>query len=173
MIAAGARELGRVAFRLAGAGVVGTVIGVVAKRASAPDVSDVMTAARTVGALPVWETARRLVGAVAVPREALPILALVALSIVLTLVAAALWRRAPQPEARPSTAAPGAASTVATLATLAALPRRLAQRRATPARAGLVPSLAATGVDRAEIARRTGLSRDAVALSLSLAARQV
>lgn len=163
MIAAGARELGRVAFRLAGAGAVGTVIGVVAKRASVPDASDVMTAARAVGGLPVWETARRLVGALAVPRETLPILALVALSIVLTLVAASLWRRAPQPDARPSSAA----------ATLAALPRRLAQRRATPARAGLVPSLAATGVDRAEIARRTGLSRDAVALSLSLAARQV
>lgn len=54
--------------------------------------------------------------------------------------------------------------------------RRPASARRSPASApaaALVPPLAATGVSRAEIARRTGLSRDAVALSLNLAARQV
>jgi hypothetical protein len=56
---------------------------------------------------------------------------------------------------------------------LAAVALRLwgAWSAASPAadRASLVPALAADGVARAEIARRTGLSRDAVALSLHLA----
>ncbi len=168
-----ARELGRVALRLAGAGVFGTAIGAVGKRVPLADLPDLMQ-------LPVWESARRLaatapalqVPAVAMPSlpspEMVPVVALCGLALGLAAVAAWLWTRTAS-----SLAAADATPRALDLAALAALLRRPTQRRAAPAHAGLVPELAATGVDRAEIARRTGLSRDAVALSMSLAARQV
>ena len=176
MIAGGvdrARELGRVALRLAGAGVFGTAIGAVGKRFPLADLPDVMD-------LPVWESARRLaatapalqVPAVRVPAmrppspEMVPVVALFVLALGLAAVAAYLWTRT-------SSSMADATPRALDLPALAALLRRPTQRRATAERAGLVPALAATGVDRTEIARRTGLSRDAVALSMSLAARQV
>ena len=178
MIAGGvdrARELGRVALRLAGAGVFGTAIGAVGKRFPLADLPDVMD-------LPVWESARRLaatapalqVPAVRVPAmrppspEMVPVVALFVLALGLAAVAAYLWTRTSS-----SMAAADAAPRALDLSALTALLRRPTQRRATAERVGLVPALAATGVDRTEIARRTGLSRDAVALSMSLAARQV
>ena len=176
MIAGGvdrARELGRVALRLAGAGVFGTAIGAVGKRFPLADLPDVMH-------LPVWESARRLaatapalqVPTVRVPAmrppspEMVPVVALFVLALGLAAVAAYLWTRT-------SSSMADAEPRALDLPALAALLRRPTQRRATAERAGLVPALAATGVDRTEIARRTGLSRDAVALSMSLAARQV
>ncbi|WP_284349841.1 hypothetical protein [Roseisolibacter agri] len=178
-----ARELGRVALRLAGAGVFGTAIGAIGRRFSLADLPDVMQ-------LPVWESARRVVAtapALQVPParvpsvrlpslasspapspEMVPVLALSVLALGLAAVAAFLWTRTSA-----TTDGAVAPSRTLDLTALVAVFRRPAQRRAAPQRAGLVPELAATGVDRAEIARRTGLSRDAVALSLNLAARQV
>jgi hypothetical protein len=64
---------------------------------------------------------------------------------------------------------------VAADSSVRALPPRAAHAAARGAarRPALVSPLAESGATRAEIARRTGLSRDAVALSLNLTARQV
>ncbi|MDF1506375.1 hypothetical protein, partial [Roseisolibacter sp. H3M3-2] len=52
------------AVRLGGAGIVGAVIGTAAKRADlAETLADAAAAARTLGELPVWESARRLLAA--------------------------------------------------------------------------------------------------------------
>ena len=172
-----ARDIARVALRLAGAGVFGTAIGAVGKRFPLAELPDVMH-------LPVWESARRVVATApalqvpavetpslpALPTEMVPVVVLCVLALGLAAVAAWLWTRASS--TTDAADAVGAPSRTLDLTALVAVFRRPAQRRAAPQRAGLVPELAATGVDRAEIARRTGLSRDAVALSLNLAARQ-
>lgn len=130
------------ATRLAGAGVLGSGIGVASRRA---ELADAVATARELGQLPVWESARMLVDALA--RLSLPawwpVAALLVLGSALATVALRLWR-APAP-------APALAVD----------------------RAAQVPTLAADGLARVEIARRTGLSRDAVALSLHLQARQL
>jgi hypothetical protein len=198
--AAAARASAPVALRIAGAGVVGAVIGGAVKRAESrlalqDLLLDAWESARALGELPVWESARRLTdvaGAASLDRpsldpatlgalrDALPALTLLAAAIALGLTAARLWHRPADDagedavDARPSTFTERTA--FAMPAAVTALSRRLLQRRThaarTPRTPALVPTLAATGADRAEIARRTGLSRDAVALSLSLTARQ-
>jgi hypothetical protein len=187
------RAIMPVALRLAGAGVIGAAIGVVVRRVGAqvtlPQVTlprvtfsqlslqdrllDAWDSTRRVGELPVWESARRIAAA-----PSAPIAALVVSAIVLAVVAAALWRRSMREDAGDAVhGAPASSFAVFAMpASMTALSRRLLQARTRAPRAtrepSLVPSLAASGVDRAEIARRTGLSRDAVALSLDLAARQ-
>jgi hypothetical protein len=87
-------------------------------------------------------------------------------------------RRAPAPSWRTRLADLRAVLPRRAPATAAASPRDLTARaahaaaRGTARRPALVTPLAESGATRAEIARRTGLSRDAVALSLNLAARQ-
>jgi hypothetical protein len=138
------RALAPTAARLGAAGALGAGIGLAARRADVGDIGDVLrdatAAAHTLGALPVWENARRL--AESLPTAGLPAL-LLAFGLGLACVALRLWR-APSAAARPVAGD----------------------------RAAQVPALAADGVARAEIARRTGLSRDAVALSLRLQARR-
>ena len=105
MIGGRAREAARVALRLAGAGVVGTAIGVAGRRFALADLADVMQ-------LPVWESARRLaatapalqVPPVRVPPmrlpslapspEMVPVVALFVLALGLAAVAGFLWTRA-------------------------------------------------------------------------------
>ncbi|MGZ8471633.1 MAG: hypothetical protein ACXW61_17465 [Gemmatirosa sp.] len=186
------RAIMPVALRIAGAGVIGAAIGGLVKRAGSqvalpsvtlpsiglPSVAlgdrllDVWEWMRALGELPVSETARRLAAA-----PSAPIAALLASAVVLMLVAASLWRRSTQEDAGDAVDGAPASSLVPRMPfAMPALSRRLLQRRTATPRAArepsLVPTLAATGADRAEIARRTGLSRDAVALSLSLSARQ-
>ncbi|MGZ8415098.1 MAG: hypothetical protein ACXW05_20405 [Gemmatirosa sp.] len=186
------RAIMPVALRIAGAGVIGAAIGGLVKRAGSqvalPSVTlpsialrsvalgvrvlDVWEWMRALGELPVSETARRLAAA-----PSAPIAALLASAVVLMLVAASLWRRSTHEDAGDAVDGAPASSLVPRMPfAMPALSRRLLQRRTATPRAArepsLVPTLAATGADRAEIARRTGLSRDAVALSLSLSARQ-
>jgi hypothetical protein len=210
------RAIMPVALRIAGAGVIGATIGIAVKRAGSqlalpplamPQVAiphvvtparpampqlalqdlllDAWEAVRAAGELPVWETARRIAAS-----PTAPIVALVASSLMLALVAASLWRRDRQEDAGDAVDAVDAAPASSFVprampAAVTALSRRLLQERTRASRTrrgsraprdartpAMVPTLAATGADRTEIARRTGLSRDAVALSLNLTARQ-
>jgi hypothetical protein len=131
------------ALRLGGAGVLGAGIGLLARGVDAAALAALEPPA--LPSLPALPAVPALPVLPALPAW-WPAAALLVVGLALACTAAALWRG---PAARRATAPLAAAD-----------------------RGSLVPALAADGVARAEIARRTGLSRDAVALSLNLAARQ-